>query len=180
VTPELRVTFQQNADKIAAEIVKTPNDMRLWINLGTVRRTAGDYEGARLVWAFVAAVAPSNAAAFFNLGNLYGTDLKQYENAEINYKKAIQLLPTDTNPYRSLFEIYSTVYKTGTAAAENILKDGIKSNPRAVDLQVMLARYDTAQGRTADARIQYDAAIANARAQGNTALAGEITTERDR
>lgn len=175
---DVRAQIQSNADIFIGRIAKDPNDLRSWIDLGTMHKMGGDYKGAETIWLYVGKVAAKNSIAFQNLGDLYQNFLKDYLKAESNFLTAIKNTPNDTNPYRALFELYTSVYKTGTSAAENILKQGIQANPQSVDLQVMLARYYKSAGRTAEANAQYDAAIANAKSQGQTDLAAQIQSEK--
>lgn len=179
VSADQKLALQQAADKLQAELKKDPTNLRYWLNLGTVRLMAGDLEGAKQAWVFVSLAAPSDVTANFNLGNLFAAHYKDYPKAETYYLKAISLNKTDTNGYRALFEIYSSVYKTDTNAAEDILKQGIAAAPKAVDLQVMLARYWREKGLASQAKTEYDAAIANAKSQNLTQLAADIQAERD-
>ena len=61
---------------------------------------------------------------------------------------------------------------------EDTLKAAIASNSKAVHFRVLLARYYKDAGRTAEAKAQYDAAIAKARELGNTTLATQLEAER--
>lgn len=170
--------MQSEAATVAAQISKNPTNGVAWINLGTIRKINEDYSGAEAAWVYVTELYPKNSIAFSNLGDLYMNFLHDYTKADASYLSAIKDAPTDTSSYKNLFTLYTTTsYKPTATAAENILKEGIAANPKAVDLQVMLARYYTAQGRTADAAAEYSAAIANATAQGQTDLAAQIQAE---
>jgi len=145
--------------------------------LGLKNKQAGDYAGAAAAWQRASALYPANIVSFNNLGDLYMNFLPNYPAAESNYLREITNLPVDINAYRALFELYTYHYKQGTPAAEDILKKGAAANPKAYDLQVLLARYYRDSGRTANARAMYEAAAANARAQGLTELAAQIQQE---
>lgn len=177
VSAEMKTSLQAKADTLQAILQKAPTDLKAWINLGIVRLQAGDIEGARQAWTYVTQAAPSHPLAFANLGNLYAAHYKDYAKAETNYLKALSLNKADTNVVRALFELYTDNLNNPTAA-EDILKQGIADAPKAVDLQVMLARYWKEQGKTTQAKAQYDAAIANAKAQGLAQLAADIETEK--
>ncbi len=177
VSVDIRMQLQKEDAIVVATLTKTPGDLNAWVNLGTLHKMAGDYQGAATIWSYVASLYPQSPAAYDNLGDLYQNFLKNYAKAESNFLAAIQQKPDDTNPYRALYEMYTSVYKVGSSAAEDILKKGIAANPRAVDLEVLLARYYKSQGRTADAKAEYDAAIQNANAQGQVSLAAEIQQE---
>ena len=164
------------ASTLSSRISVNTGDLKQWVNLGVIRKAAGDYEGARVVWEYVSAVSPSNPISFNNLGDLYANFLHNYPKAESNFLVAIKNKPNDTNPYISLFNIYSAIDKNKTSA-EDILKKGIAANPKAVDMQVLLARYYKDNGRTAEAKAEYQSAMANAQAQGQTDLANQINEE---
>ena len=170
--------LQSQAATLKTQIAKNEQDFNAWMSLGTIRKNAGDTQGAITAWQYVTALYPSDAGAYDNLADLYANTLKQYAKAESNYLTGIKLDPTDTNPYIDLFTIYTTTSYTGKAgAAESILKQAIAANPKAVDLQVRLARYYRSLGRTADAKSEYAAAVSNAQAQGQSSLATEIQQE---
>jgi Tfp pilus assembly protein PilF len=172
------VQFQAYAKTYASQIAKSPTDPNAWINLGTARSSAGDYAGAVAAWNYVAALYPTSPTAFDNLAELYADYTHQYALAESNWLQAIKVYPADPAPYQNLFDLYTTTSYTGTAGAPvSILKKGIAANPKAFNLQVLLARYYKSQGDTADAKVQYSAAIANAQAQGQPTMATQIQTE---
>ena len=104
--------------------------------------------------------------------------LHDYTKAEANYLVGIKDAPSTTAFYKDLFSLYTTTsYKPSNTAAENILKQGISANPKSVDLQMTLARYYKSLGRAADAKAEYDAAIANAKSQNQSDLAAQIQAE---
>lgn len=178
MSQEQCVSIQSQDATVVGKLNANPADSSAWIQLGTLREESGDYQGAVVAWNYVATLYPTNSAAYFNLGDLYMNFLKEYPKAEANYLLAMKYAPADTTIYTNLFTLYTTTpYSPGVTAAEDILKRGIAANPKAVDLQVTLARYYKSLGRTADAKAQYDAAIANAKSQGQTALATQIQTE---
>jgi Tfp pilus assembly protein PilF len=86
--------------------------------------------------------------------------------------------PTNPEPYRSLYVLYTYQYKTDTTSAERILLKGIEATPQAIDLTVLLAQYYRAHNQPTQAAQQYDVAIAAAQKAGNTALAQELQAEK--
>ena len=170
--------FKQQAATYASQITANTVDPYAWVNLGTVREEAGDYSGALAAWQYVARLYPSVPTAFDNIADLYATYLKDYPKAESNWQTAIKVYPGDPAPYANLFNLYTTTsYVPSATAAVDILKQGIAANPKAVNLQVLLARYYKAHSDTAGASAEYAAAIANAQAQGQTTLATELQQE---
>jgi tetratricopeptide (TPR) repeat protein len=170
--------FTLDANTYAAQIAMDATSGPAWINLGTVRESAGDYTGAIAAWNYVKALYPTSPTAYDNLGDVYMNYVHDYSKSESNYLASIKIYPHDPAPYTNLFMLYTTTsYVPSATAAENILKAGIVANPKAVNLQVILARYYKTSGRTSDAKTEYAAAIANAQSQGLAALADQIRTE---
>jgi len=174
---DVKNALQQAANALETKLAANSFDLESWINLGTVRKMAGDYSGAESAWLFVAKYSPQNSIAFANLGDLYATYLKNYPKAEQAYLTDIKLSPTDESSYLNLYTMYKNFYKQSTTAAEDILKKGIAALPNSVSLHVQLARYYKEKGDTAAAKAQYEAAIAAANASNQTAVAQEIQAE---
>jgi tetratricopeptide (TPR) repeat protein len=125
---------------MVAQLKQDPSQLKLWLTLGSYRKMAGDYEGARDAWEYVAAAAPSSFVAFNNLGDLYMNFLKNYPKAELNYRKVIAVRPDYIDTYRNLYTLYHYLYKTNTTAAADILKEGLKNNPNNPDLLAIQAQ----------------------------------------
>ena len=181
VSADAKSALQKQFDEVVAGLKKDPTRGELWFSLGTIRKGAGDYAGAIEDWNFIATSHNSlSAAAYGNLADLYMNFLKDYPKAEQSYLKAIQLEPANPQSYEDLFTLYTaTPYRSSVSASagESILKKGIAANPKAVELQVILARYYVSVGRKADAKMEFEAAIANANGQGNAALAAQVQQE---
>jgi hypothetical protein len=177
VAPDVRAAITTRAQALEAKLAKDSFDLGSWIDLGAMRKMAGDYRGAETAWLFVTKTAPRNTIAFSNLADLYMNFLKDYPQAETMYKKVIALDPAQIEPYVSLATLYGNLYKTGTSAAEDILKKGIAAHPDSADLHVLLARMYAKAGRAAEAKVQYQAAISAAQKQGSTDLAAQLKTE---
>ena len=170
--------LKSQAATVAAQISAQPQSSTAWIKLGTIRKINLDYKGAEAAWLYVTKLYPGSAIAFANLGDLYMNFMHDYAKAEASYLMAIKDAPTNPSFYENLFSLYTTTsYKPSATAGEDILKKGITANPKSVDLQVMLARYYKSLGRSSDASAEYNAAIANAKAQGQTDLAAQIQAE---
>lgn len=115
---------------------KEPTRVDIWLQLGTNRKIAGDFEGAIEAWEYVAQAAPQSmsATALGNLGDLYMYFLKDYAKADTRFNQAISLNPHVLDYYRALFYLYRDIYKDN-AKAEAIRALGIKNNPGTTDLQ---------------------------------------------
>ena len=106
------------------------------MQLRTNRKIGGDYEGARQAWEYVTKAGQEEirGIAHGNLGDLYMNFLKDYPKAEANYLEAIKINPAFIDYYRTLATLYTHLYKTGTSAAADIIKQGLKANPGNPDL----------------------------------------------
>ena len=165
-------------NKTIAALKKDESSYQDWIYLGLYRKILGDYEGALEVWNYATRLSPFEEVAYINLANLYDLNIKNYAQAEIYYKKGLEINPKNTETYRNLHEMYRYRYTQDTNAAADTLKSGIAKNPEALDLYVMLARFYAETGRASEARAEYDLAIALAKKQGNTSVVTELEKEK--
>ncbi|MEN9413119.1 MAG: hypothetical protein RLZZ342_206 [Candidatus Parcubacteria bacterium] len=168
-------SLQTKYSQTQTALTKDSSDFWSWIDLGTLRKAAGDYTGAATVWEFVSKQYPSNPTSFANLGDLYANYLKDTVKAEKNYLASIKNYTENANAYRALFEMYSAQKATTKAIA--ILEKGIAANPKMIDLRVLLARYYKELGRPSDATATYYAAIQAAESQGQKDLAASLRSE---
>ncbi len=134
LSPEVVAAIRLQEDTLISQLKQSPTRVDLWLQLGVVRKIAGDYRGAIEAWNYVAAVAPSSYIAFADLGDLYQNFLKNYPLAETNYLEAVKLAPTDIDLYRNLFTFYHYQYKTNTNDALNIINQGLAANPGNAEL----------------------------------------------
>lgn len=158
-----------------ALLAKNDADFWAWIDMGTLRKSAGDYAGAATIWEFVSKQYPGNPTSFANLGDLYANYLKNPAKAEANYLTSIKNYAENANAYRALFDMYSA--QKASAKAIAILEKGIVANPKMIDLRVLLARYYKELGRPADATATYYAAIETAESQDQKDLAASLRAE---
>jgi tetratricopeptide (TPR) repeat protein len=136
LAPEVQAALRTKEEALLKELKAEPKRVDLWLQLGVYRKMAGDYAGAKEAWQYVADTAPASAGyvAYGNLGNLYMDFLKDYPKAEASYKAAIKIKPDAIDYYRQLYMLYTSVYKTNTTAAADILAQGLKANPNNPDL----------------------------------------------
>jgi len=178
VTAATRLSVQAQASGIESQLAADSSNTQLWMSLATTKQIGGDYAGALEDLQYAAKLNFSDPTPHMALGDLYTNNLKQYDKAEQEYREALAIQPAGSDPYRALFELYTTTsYKPNPTAPVDILKQGLTVNPKAVDLQILLARYYRTEGDAADAKATFDAAIANATAQGQTDLAAQIKTD---
>jgi tetratricopeptide (TPR) repeat protein len=140
ITPDLQASMQVQFAATQALIGKTPTDFNSWIELGDLRKEAGDYTGAAADWQYMSALYPTNIVSNANLGDLYANYLKDYPKAAAAFKSQIANDPTDTYIYDDLFQLYTNQYPQPTAVITAMLKAGIAANPNAVELKADLAK----------------------------------------
>jgi len=179
MTPTASTSSEIAAQKPTVALV-AQGDIDAWMKLGNTKYEAGDYAGARDTWEYVAKNWPEYAPAYMSLADLYRKRLSDFPKAEQSYLALIVNTPPGKSAaaYRELFDLYVNQYKQETSAAENTLKTGIETNPKATDLMVLLAQYYRDRGRMAEAKAQYDVAITAARVAGATELATTLEAER--
>ena len=125
-----------------SEALKTDNkSFDLWINLGSYRKTAGDYEGAKLVWEYASILRPKFSLSFLNLSNLYGYYIKDLKKTESNFLKAIEVEPTQTYSYIATSNFYIEVMNDKNKAIA-IIEKGITNNPKAEELKQILIEFE--------------------------------------
>src|SRR3989344_5920346 len=113
--------------------------LQAWLQLGLLRNSVGDYEGAIEAWKFATLIRPQNSMAFLNLGDLYGWYLKDNIKAEQYLLAGIAAEPNIVYPYYKTYEFYADILKDAVKA-KKVLQDGIASNPdSSQDLQKLLS-----------------------------------------
>ncbi len=178
LTANEKERLQKSYAEVQAVLKRDSLSFNEWIFMGNINHIAGNEALAKEYWEYASAMWPTNVASFNNLGDLYMNYLKDYPKAEKNWLQAVKNKPDDTNPYRNLFTLYTeTSYKPTNTAAEEILKKAIAANPRAVDMQYMLAVHYKKLGRIEESKAMYQAAIDNATRQGQTQLASQIKAD---
>lgn len=136
----------QNFGKTVKE---NPSFFNGWIQLGLLKKTIGDFEGARDAWEYASLLRPDNSVSFANLGELYWRYLHVYPEAETNFKASIKNNPNDPGTYVSLSELYFYSLKEKSDLADDILLQGLTVNPHSMDLTKALARLYEKSGQYA-------------------------------
>lgn len=178
VSTEVRAQLAERLVDIQAKLAAKPEDFSSWVALSNVHKQGGDYATAVDILNYLSQVSPKNFISFYNAGDLYQNFIKDYPKAETNYLAAIANTPTNPEPYRSLYTLYTYQYKTDTTSAERILLKGAEAIPQATDLRILLAQYYRAHNQPTQAGQQYDLAIAAAQKAGNTALVAQLQAEK--
>ncbi len=102
-----------------------------WIQLGLLKKTIGDFIGARDAWEYAGVIQPLNSTSFSNLGELYWRYLHDYVKSEKSFRTSIAHKSTDTQNYISLAELYHYSYVEKKEQADDVLLEGIAANPAA-------------------------------------------------
>ncbi len=127
------------------------SDYNVWMQLGILKKEIGDFEGARDAWEYAGMLAPQGSVAFANLGDLYWRYLHDFPKAEANLKIAIAHKSDDAASWAELSDLYYYSYKEHAALADQVLLDGLKSNPDNDTLMRHLAYLYEMQARYGDA-----------------------------
>jgi tetratricopeptide (TPR) repeat protein len=146
-----------------------------WLDLALYRNMLGDVTGAKEVWVYLTKVSPGLVQPYGNMANQFVVE-KNFAEAETWYKIAIEKMPQALQYYQDLADVYIAQKRTADAIAT--LKAGIAADAKSWSLQVTLGRLYLAQGDVKGANAQFDAAIARAKAAGNTAAVEAIQQEK--
>ena len=147
VSKEVQASLNAQLLVVQATLAQNKQDFSAWLELGHLRKSAGDYKGAAEIWEYVAVLWPKEVVPYNNLGDLYMNFIKDYAKAERNYKKIITLQPNYIDAYSNLFTLYRYVYKTNTTAALDIINQGLVANPGNTDLLALKAQYQQAHAQ---------------------------------
>ena len=110
------------------------NRFNEWLDLGILRKSIEDYEGAREAWEYASAIRPQNSLSFVNLGMLYGYYLREPLRAEANLLHAIENEPLFLDFYMRMTDFYLEVMKD-KGKAINFLDRAIEKYPEWEDLK---------------------------------------------
>ena len=133
-----------------------------WIKLGLLKKTIGDFEGARDAWEYAGIIEPGNSLSFSNLGELYWRYLHEYIKSESNFRISIEHKPDDIQNYVSLAELYHYSYKDKADLADDVLFEGLGKNSGDGTLMRRLAYLYEQRGELASALEWWEKVLAGA------------------
>lgn len=177
LTASQKEKITQDIEKVLAELKANSTQINSWLELGLLRESTGDYEGAKEAWVYITKVSPNNYIAYSNLGNLYQYYLKDNLKAEEYFKKALVIKPDYTLGYQNLYDLYTLSYKEKIDQVPVVLKQGLAKNPEDYNLNVILAGYYSDLGNKTEAKTYYTKALEIAIKTGNQATIQAIQTE---
>ncbi len=111
-----------------------PTFGQAWLQLGLLKKSIGDYEGARDAWEYASIVRPESFIPPANLAQIYWYYLPDYPRAEKEFREAIRRDANQPALYISLAEFYSFAYREKEPQADRVLREGIEANPQNVDV----------------------------------------------
>ncbi len=124
----------------ATAVKRNPTYFEGWIQVGMLKKTIGDFEGARDAWEYVSLIEPLNSLSFANLGELYWRYLRDFPKAEENLKTSIKHKPNDFQTYLTLSDLYYYSYQEKADQADKVLLDGIEANLDNIPVKSNLMR----------------------------------------
>jgi len=105
-------------------IKNKPDDVIARYSLGLFYQKQKQFDKAFKAYDELIAIHPDNAAAYFNKGFIYLTDLLEFEKAETHFKKAIEVKPDYTAAVYNLGRTYEVM--GDTALAEQKYREALK------------------------------------------------------
>ena len=162
-------------DKLVAAY---PNDERAHFNLGGYYFGQQDYGNAITHYKHATEIAPDYSTAFNILGYAYRQN-EAYSDAENAFKKYIQLIPNDPNPYDSYAELLLKMGRFDEAITQYNKALAIDSN--FLNSHFGNAAALTYQGKATEAQAELDKITQKARSDGErrTALFGQMVVAAD-
>ena len=132
-----------------AMVTDPEDDAHIELHLGEIAFEQKRYESALEHYQHVANYHSNSAESWASLAMVYKM-LEQYDEAEANYKRAIELEPDNEDYYFSLSEMFSANEEPEKAI--EVLEEGLIENPNSYILHMFLAmRYlDTGDYRQAE------------------------------
>ena len=155
-----------------------PNDERAHFNLGGYYFGQQDFAQAITHYKRATELAPDYSTAFNILGYAYRQN-EAYGDAENAFKKYIQLIPNDPNPYDSYAELLLKMGRFDEAITQYNKALAINSN--FINSHFGIAAALSYQGKVADAQAELQKMTQKARTDGErrTALFGQMVVAID-
>ena len=180
ITGERRVELIAAMQNIVAAMQGGVVTTAHWLDLASMRRIAGDYEGAGEIWEYLTVINPDGYVAYINLGDLYKSYLKNPARAEGYYRKAVGLNPTYIPAYLTFHELYRYAYPAKEHLADDILFEALQKTENRLAILIPLGEYYESVGNAAEARKYFTEARDEANRRGETTIVLRINENLDR
>jgi tetratricopeptide (TPR) repeat protein len=148
-----QATATDDANHVLQQDPKNADAHRI---LGGILFAQKQYDRALQEFSKAAALAPNNPNPYFGIAQT-NLALHDQDDAELNFKKAIQVDPHFIVAYLQLGELYAQ--KSNVAQAVQIVQAAIQANPSVIGLYQALARYDLRQQNPTQAEQTLQAGI---------------------
>jgi len=146
IPEEIVMEYKKKLEEWEAVLKKNPMDVDAWISIGMIKKFFNNYAGARDAWEYAKYLNDGNSVVYYNLGNLYGSYLKDYKKAEENFLKAIELEDKNVNYYIGVADFYRNFYTEKKEKIKIILEEGIKQVPNDVSILAYAGGYYKEEG----------------------------------
>ncbi len=165
--------YREELERLKGVLIKDPTDTAAWIKVGLLKKIFNNYIGARDAWEYaVEEFVPNEATTLAGLADLYGFYLKDFEQAEEYFRRAITADKNQTSVYVNAADFYRNVYTEKKGEAEKIILEGLNSLPNDESLLIYLASYYRDEGNKEKAVEYYEKVLAIE--PGNEAVREEI------
>jgi len=149
-------------------VAKYPNDERAHFLLGGAWFGQQEYEKAIEQYTAATKINPKFAPAY-NLIGYANRPLERYDDAEVAFKKYIELIPNDPNPYDSYAELLMKTGRFDESIAQ--YKKALDVDPHFTNSSVGIATNLMYQGKHAEAAKMMDELYQRARDDGDRRFA---------
>lgn len=158
-SPQLRAQLEA----AMAAVETQPKSPEAWLNLGLVRKAAGDWEGAKEAWRYANDLRPSFVLPLVNIGSVLVLEEGKPEEAQNYFTLARERNPSYLFTYQQFADIFSGI-RGEHGRAEVFLREGIARNEKSAPLWLWLGQVlERVQGRGGDALYAFMQARALAR-----------------
>lgn len=144
-----------------------------WMRIGVIKKIFRDFAGARDAWEYAGSVYTLNPLPFYNLGDLYGSYLKDFPRAESAFQHVIKLDSKQGGFYTALADLYRYFYTAKKDLVVPTVERGLQTLPNDANLLLYLGSYYRDDVKdTTKAIFYYEKVLAQD--PGNIALKSEI------
>lgn len=157
--PHLLGLAEAELDDLDAKLAEDPGQIELWKRVASIKHFFNDDLGARDAYEYVNQIAPGDALAFYNLGLIYGYNLKEPAKAEAKLARALELSPFAASFYLGFANFHRDV-RGDAPRAEAILRDAYGFVPLDPSIHTALALLLREKGDSAGALEFYQKALA--------------------